>query len=332
MDLRITLVAVLALSISCVRQTQVADRPSRPLAPTVWDRQIQNATDAGDGDYQLKALRNRVAAESTDIRARIELAQAYQDRGYPEVGLEVLRLAAARFPDSGDVQLRLVRALRGLNRRAEALVELQAFLSAHPQKSADFDSWMGILRDESGQWAEGEPWHRRALELASAQDSLHNNLGYNLLMQGKSEEAAGEFRQALKLNPQSQVARNNLGLALAGQNAIPDAVASFQSAADAATAHNNLAALWMEKGNYPAARKELELALHYNGNFPAALKNLELLSRLDGNPASFTPGPVETTSWERWKTGFKKLFVGPLDEPRKETPKPASPAANEEEQ
>jgi tetratricopeptide (TPR) repeat protein len=286
-----------------------------------------------------------VAADAESVPARLELAKAYQERGYPDVALEVCRLAAARFPESGDAELALVRTLRGMNRRNEAIESLEAFLGHHPQKSPDFDSWAGILRDENGQWAEGEPWHRKAIELAASRDalhdaslhngSLHNNLGYNLLMQKKNEEAAREFREALRLNPGSPVARNNLGLALAGQNATTDAVASFQSAADAATAHNNLAAVLMEKGNYPEARRELQLALHYNSSFPAALKNLELLSRLDGNPAVVPAKPAET-GWERWRAGFKKLFIGSLDEPPKDkdkdAPKAASTPENEEEE
>jgi len=330
--------ALAAISISCVRQTQVAGRPAVPAAPTAWDRQIRNARSAGDGDYELQALREKVAADPQSVPLRLELAKAYQERGYPDVALEICRLAAARFPDSGEAALALVRTLRAMNRRNEAIQNLEAFLAQHPQKSPDYPSWAGILRDENGQWAEGEPWHRKALELAPSRDtaraaSLHNNLGYNLLMQKKYEEAAGEFREALRLNPASPLARNNLGLALASQNATTDAVASFQSAADAATAHNNLAALLMEKGNYPAARKELEIALRYNSSFQPALQNLELLSRLDGNPATLPAKPVET-AWERWKSGFKKLFIGPLDEPPKdkEAPKAASAPANEEEE
>jgi len=336
MNLRIAiLVVAAAIPVSCVRQTQVANHSPRPVAPTVWDRQIRNAQDAGEGDYQLKALREKVAADSENVTVRLELAKAYQERGYPDVALEICRLAAARFPESGEAELALVRALRAMNRRNEAIGSLEAFLGNHPQKSPDYVSWLGILRDEGGQWAEGERWHRKALELAASRDSLHNNLGYNLLMQKKNEEAAGEIREALRMNPGSQVARNNLGLALANQNAPKDAVASFQSAADAATAHNNLAAVLMENGNYPAARKELELALHYNGSFPAALKNLELLSRLDGNPASFAGKPSES-GWERWKTGFKKLFVGPLDDSKKDAAKtaantPSGPENEEEE-
>lgn len=325
--------AATAVSLSCVHQTRLVNRPPQTVAPaqSVWDRQIRNAKDAGDGDYQLRVLREKVAAESASVPARLELAKAYQERGYPDVALEICRLASARFPESGDVELALVRALRSMNRGNEAIDSLEAFLAAHPQKSADFPSWAGILHDESAQWSAGEAWHRKALQLDAARDSLHNNLGYNLLMQKRNDEAAQEFREALKLNSGSQVARNNLGLALANQDATVDAVASFQSAADAATAHNNLAALWMEKGNYSAARKELELALRYNDNFPAALRNLELLSRLDGSPASFQARQAET-GWERWKAGVKKLFVGPLDEPRKDAAKLVATPANEEDQ
>ncbi|MBZ5620596.1 MAG: tetratricopeptide repeat protein [Acidobacteriia bacterium] len=342
MRLRVTLVAVAVFSMSCVRQTSVAKAPAAPqqAAQSVWERQIRNAKDAGDGDYQLRVLREKVAADSESIPARLELAKAYQERGYPDVSLEICRLTAGRFPASGEAQLALVRALRGVNRRNEAIQGLEAFLEQHPQMSPDYYSWLGILRDESELWTEGEAAHRKALEISPADDSLHNNLGYNLLMQKKNDAAAAEFREALKRNPRSPVAHNNLGLALANQNATGEAVATWQSAAGAAVAHNNLAAVLIEKGNYPAARKELEISLDYNRSLPAALRNLELVSRLDGNPALFhvkqgdgPPFPVkqDQTGWERWKASFKKLFVGPLDNSRKDPDKTASaPASGEE--
>ena len=172
-----------------------------------------------------------------------------------KIALEITRLAVARFPQSGDAQLALVRDLREVNRRSEAIGGLEAFLKAHPESGAEYYSWLGILRDESGLWPLGEPAHRKALELTPGADYLHNNLGYNLLMQDKNDEAAQEFQEALKLNPGSQMARNNLGIALAHSNATAQAVANWQSTSDPATAHNNLAAVWMEKGNYPEARQ-----------------------------------------------------------------------------
>jgi tetratricopeptide (TPR) repeat protein len=293
---------------------------------TNWDRQVRNAVDAGDGDYQLRALRERVAAEPDNIPVRLELARAYRERGYHDVALEISRLAAARFPQSGEAQLSLVSGLRDADRRAEAIAGLEAFLKAHPDSGAAYYSWLGILRDESGLWPLGEPAHRKAIELTPTVDYLHNNLGYNLLMQQKNEEAAREFQEALKLNPGSQMARNNLGLALAHSNAVAEAVAAWQSTSDPASAHNNLAAVWMEKGNYPEARKELDLALGYNKAHPAALRNLELVSRLDGSPATLQAKPLETPDARRhrFRTALRKLFVGPLDDSRAEAPKTAS--------
>jgi tetratricopeptide (TPR) repeat protein len=290
---------------------------------SAFDRQIRNARDAGDGDYQLRILRERVAAEPDSIPARLELGKAYQQRGYPDIALEMCRLTAARFPGSGEVQLALVSALRDLNQRPEAIAALTSFLQTHPQTAPAYASWIGILLDETGQWASGEPEHRKALQLAPGQDYLHNNLGYNLLMQKKVDEAAVEFREALRLNPASDVARNNLGIALADQNANQQAVASWQSASDPASAHNNLAAVLIQKGNYPDARKELEIALGYNRAHPAALRNLELVSRLDGSSATM-PSSQTKTNWERWKAGFIRLFVGPLDESKADADKIAS--------
>jgi hypothetical protein len=96
-------------------------------------------------------------------------------------------------------------------------------------------------------------------------------------------------------------------------------VATWQTAADPASAHNNLATVWMEKGNYVEARKELELALGYNRAHPAALRNLALLTRLDGK----TPAPVVGSHRSLW-AGLKGLFVGPLDNPKEDAVNAAS--------
>ena len=323
MRLRPPLAWLAIFACSCARHPQVAKAPMPPT-PTVWERQVKNAVDAGDGDYQLRLLRDKVAAEPENIPARLDLAKTYRERGFPDVALEISRLATARFPDSGEAQLSLIRALRDLNRRSEATESLETFLKSHPQTAPEYYSWLGILRDESDMWPLGEPAHRKAVELAPKLDYLHNNLGYNLLMQKKNDEAAEEFRTALKLDPKSQVARNNLGLVLANQNAADQAVASFQSASDPATAHNNLAAVWIEKGNYPGARKELEVALSYNRTHPAALKNLELVGRMDGQATTLPTKSDEASRWSRWKIGFRRLFVGPLDNSKPEAAKTAS--------
>jgi tetratricopeptide (TPR) repeat protein len=318
-------VVVALLTASCTHNQLVKTAAPPASAPvTVWDRQVRNAIDAGEGDIQFRQLREKVAGEPDNIAARLELAKAYRDRGLHEVALEISRLATARFPESGAAQLSLVRDLRDVNRRAEAITGLEAFLKAHLQTAPEYYSWLGILRDESNSWPLGEPAHRKAVELAPATDYLHNNLGYNLLMQKKNEEAAAEFREALRLNPASELARNNLGLALAHSNAAAQAVASWQSTSNPASAHNNMAVVWMEKGNYAEARKELELALRYDKTNSAVLKNLELLSKMSGTPVTVKLEDPPATRWGRVKASVKHLFVGPLDEHRKDVAKTAS--------
>lgn len=303
-------IVILALAASScatrhvVSQTPVAPAPARQ---TAFERQITNARDAGDGDLELRTLREQIAAEPDNIPARLDLARAYVARGYPDVALEIARLAAARFPDSGPVELALVRYLHDLHQPGEAIASLEGFLKAHPQTAPSYFSWLGILRDEGREYALGEPDHRRAVELTPDDDSLHNNLGYNLLMQKREAEATQEFRAALKLNPSSRVARNNLALALAAQSQNAEAVAAWQTTSDPATAHSNLAAVLIEKGNYPEARKELSLALGYNAAHPAALKNLELVSRLDGKSAT-VPSKSQETFWARLRNGFVRLW------------------------
>ena len=103
-------------------------------------------------------------------------------------------------------------------------------------------------------------------------------------------------------------------------------MANWQSTSDPATAHNNLAAVWIEKGNYADARRELDLALGYNRAHPAALRNLELVARLDAKPATLKAKPLDTpaTRWQRFRVGVRRLFVGPLNDTRTEAPESAS--------
>src|ERR1035441_2479571 len=122
------LLACAAFSVSCVHQTQVSRTNAPTSAPmSNWDRQVRNAIDAGDGDFPLRALRQKVAAEPDNVAVRLELAKAYGERGYHEVSLEISRLAVARFPQSGEAQLSLMRDLRDANRRSEAIASLESF-------------------------------------------------------------------------------------------------------------------------------------------------------------------------------------------------------------
>jgi Flp pilus assembly protein TadD len=302
----LTLAASLLFA-SCAQHNQSA-MVKTPATPTAMQRQVLNAVDAGDGDIELQTLRARVIAEPANLSARLELGKAYEKRGYPELALDHYRWAVEHSPESADAHLVLAQALNRTGHSAEAIAMLSSFLAAHPQPGPTLYSWLGIMRDDAGDWKGSEQAYREAMaKSAEDRDYLHNNLGYSLLKQGQTEKAAAEFRAALKLNPHSEIARDNLGVAMAANP--KEAILNWQSLDEPATAHSNLAAVLIEQGKYVEARKELEIALQYNQANPAALTNLKLLSDLDGKPVTISPAATHTR-WSKVKTAWHHWFSG----------------------
>jgi Flp pilus assembly protein TadD len=250
-------------------------------------REVKGAADAGEGDLELRMLRQRLAANAKDLDARIALARYYAERNLPDLALEHYRLAAAQFPDSVPVALALAKSLRAMGEPSEALKTLHEFADRQPRGSWEVLSLEGILEDERGQLADAEKSHRAALALAPDQSALHNNLGYNLLSQKKTDAAVAELRRAIDLEPKSEIAHNNLATALARSSAgSEEALAEWSRSANPAQAHNNLAAVLIEQGRYREARVELATALTLQPNLSSALANLRLVSELDGKPAT----------------------------------------------
>jgi Flp pilus assembly protein TadD len=278
----------------------VSQASSRTAVSTVMARQARNAIDAGEGDLQVRALRQRLAANAQDLDARVLLARWYARRGLPDLALEHYRLASAQFPDAAVVALGLARTLREMGAKEEALKSVQAFLDRHPSWG-DWEllAFQGVLLDEMGRLAEAARTHRAALELAPQRASLHNNLGYNLLLQRSPAEAEAEFRRALEIDPRSAIARNNLGTALAAQSRIAQAREEWQRSGDGAAAHNNLAAALIEQGRHAEARAELAAALAMRRDFPQALANLRLLEERAGGSGAVTAAGDRVNFWKR---------------------------------
>ena len=288
-----------------LRPPEHVSRDTQPMS--AMKRQIANAVDAGDGDTIARSLRQRMAADPANLKVRLELARHYEETGFPELAAEHYRLAAQAFPDSADAAVGHARMLRQMKLPGEALVTLSKFQAGHSKGAWEVLCWMGILQDEAGELAKAEASYRAALDLNQKSDSLHNNLGYNLLLQNKLTQAEAEFHKALSISPHSQIARNNLGTALASQP--KEAVLHMQSVTDPATAHSNLAAVLIEQGLYKQARAELRIALGYRNDHPAALTNMKLLSELDSEPFA-VPASAPDSRWKRFGGGLKRALLG----------------------
>jgi Flp pilus assembly protein TadD len=258
-------------------------------------RQAKNAADAGDGDLELRRLRQFLAANPKNPDARVLLARYYEAHGYPDLALEHYRLAAAQFPESSVIAISLAKTLRGMGEPAEAVRTLQEYAARQPRPNWGILSLEGILEDEQGNHSAAENAHRAAVAAAPEQSDLHNNLGYNLLAQTRMEAAIEEFRRAVELDPKSDIAHNNLAAALARSgSATREAIAEWSRSTGQAEAHNNMAAVLIDQGRYDEARAELAAALSMEPGLGAATSNLQLLAEKDGRPAAIPARPSNT--------------------------------------
>lgn len=297
------------IAVSCSqRQTAQVPAPKpvavaqHPIRQTL-QRQVAQAVDAGDGDIEIAGLRRTLAADPKNLSARKQLAAKYTLAGFPELALDHYRIAAAQFPDDPALQIEVAKQLRGLDMPGEAARLLDTFLGSRDGAPAELHAWAGILHDESGELAVGETEHRKAIELApEPREYLHNNLGYNLMLQGRSVDAQREFRRALEIAPRSEIARNNLAESLGESK---EALTHWQSVLGPSAAHNNLAAVLIEKGQYQEARKEINIALGYKPDNAAALHNLALVSQLDGQPAILPMNRATSSAWRKLAAAIK---------------------------
>jgi Tfp pilus assembly protein PilF len=252
---------------------------------TIFQQQTQGAFNPLTDDERVQALQARLNLNPQDLAARLELAGVYENYRLYDDGFgqytETLRLANSATAEAGNsalaeqAALGLGRCAQALRRPGQAIPPLEAFLKESPSANAWHE--LGLLYDELGDLTAGESALREAVARDAESDRLHNNLGYNLLLQNKAEEAEAEFRRALKLNPKSATTRNNLGTVLARRGDRQGALEQFQLAADAATAHNNLAVVLLETGQYEQSREELVKALSIRRYFAPALANFKLV-------------------------------------------------------
>jgi len=302
-------VAAALCFISCTKRQVAANAPVASANRQIRNAQIRNAIDAGDGDYQLTRLREKLIAAPSDLTVRLDLAAAYEAKGYRELALDHYRLACAQHPDAPESALRLARTLIASGRPAKGISAYRDFLAQHTGVPPLYLAWLGILEDDRGDWKAGEVAHRAALKRALAlhqdRDYLHNNLGFCQLHQGSNAEAAEEFRAALRLNPTSEVARDNLAASLTAYPA--EALVHFQSVEGPAAAHNNLAVLLIERGKYPEAHQELRRALNFDRAYGPALRNLKTLSEIEGKPAILAVSPAPQSPLSRVKLARVKL-------------------------
>jgi len=98
--------------------------------------------------------------------------------------------------------------------------------------SAEGFRLLGRVRDELGMLPEAEQAYRAAIGIDSTDVWATNNLGLNLIKQGKFEGAVGALTRVTELKPESPTFQNNLGMALELNGSFTGAAKAYQAAVD----------------------------------------------------------------------------------------------------
>ncbi|GEM_PF-6033925 len=244
-------------------------------------KQTEGAYDPRAGG-PVQGLESRLKLSPQDAALHVELGRAYENYSIDDLALDQFTRARNLDPASIDALTGLTHLAR---RHPEQLADLEPVARAFAEKHGDSAaalSLVGSVLDDAGDLAGAEKLYRRALAMEPDAAWLHNNLGFNLLLQARLADAAAELRHAVKLNPASATARNNLGVALARLGDRPAALRVFEeTGADRGTAHNNLAVALMEQDRLEESRAELLEALRNKHLFEPALENFKLLLEKD---------------------------------------------------
>ncbi|HVM61129.1 MAG TPA: tetratricopeptide repeat protein [Verrucomicrobiae bacterium] len=135
-------------------------------------------------------------------------------------------------------------------------------------------------------YANGIELWRDALRRNPDAWAAHYNLGIQLSLDGKTDEAITQYRQALRLHPDYPEAHNNLGNALSRQGDLDGARRELMEAVrlkpNFAAAHNNLGIVFGQQGDLGAAIEQFRESLRDEPGFADAQYNLALAFEKQG--------------------------------------------------
>src|SRR5437764_15247617 len=93
--------AVVVVLASCSQKPITQSAPQNPSYAVTQNmqRQVQNARDAGEGDFVLGQLREKLLKNPNDLETRLQIADHLKRTGSIDLAIEHYRLSAERHPD-----------------------------------------------------------------------------------------------------------------------------------------------------------------------------------------------------------------------------------------
>jgi tetratricopeptide (TPR) repeat protein len=133
-------------------------------------------------------------------------------------------------------------------------------------------------RAQVSHWKNSFTLFEHTLAVTAQNYVIHNNLGFELALSGRLDEAIMHYRAALRINPDFELAHINLGSALFSQGKIQKSLAYYQAALNQkprlAGVHHNLGILLLRIGRIDEAVVHFQEALRIKPDYAEVYNSL----------------------------------------------------------
>ena len=238
----------------------------------------------GGGDEDKTAASESEPEESGDSSPELHnnMGRIHLRNGEIEKARREFQQALALDPSNSEALLNLAGIQRIEGRIGDAEHLVRRALQVDPNSIGALSQLAEIRRDQ-GKVEEAVRLFEEALAIDDSQPFLHLGHGDVLQRAGRLDEAERAFRGVLELDPDSFKARYNLGVTYSAQGRTDEAIAVYLEALavepkhpEATLAHNNLGAIYLDRGDTENAQQRFEKAVesgpaHIESRFNLAL-------------------------------------------------------------
>lgn len=301
----LTLLTGALLALSACTQSEMQLRPKANLSPeltreangtrSLEDFPVAELLQRGnmalnEGNTSLAQTHFTLALEKDpeSAAAQLGLAQVVLAAGDRHSARALVEQALKKEPDNGAALTLRGRILRDQGSLDAAAADFSRALLDSPDNPL-FLSELAITYDRGPRRiAEAETLYRRVVELLPESPGALNNLGFNLLLQGRPTDAVPILSAALSLDPKNTRILGNLATAYLLRGDEDKALTLFRRSVGEAKAYNNLGYLYMTQGRWSEAdlayTKALETSPSFYVRADANRKTLQALRDQSGSP------------------------------------------------
>jgi tetratricopeptide (TPR) repeat protein len=140
-------------------------------------------------------------------------------------------------------------------------------------------------------WQNSRTLFKHTLNVTSNNYVIHNNLGYELTVMGRVDDALKHYKEAIRINPDFEIAYINLGKALLLKGKVNESIRYYQALLKIkpayAAVHHNLGLVLLREGDIDNAIFHFQEALHINNEYAEVYNSLAaaMLSKGEINKA-----------------------------------------------